>query len=31
MPRSDGNYRVDSSSAALAAYKQAGDMSFYKR
>jgi hypothetical protein len=31
MPRSAGNYRVDSSSAALAAYKQAGEMPFYKR
>ena len=31
MPRSTGNYRVDTSSAALAAYKQAGEMSFYKR
>ena len=26
-----GNYRVDSSSAALAAYKQAGETSFYMR
>jgi hypothetical protein len=31
MPRSDGNYRVDSSSAALAAYKQAGETAFYMR
>jgi hypothetical protein len=31
MPRGDGNYRVDSSSAALAAYKQAGETALYKR
>jgi hypothetical protein len=31
MPRSSGNYQVNTSSAALAAYKQAGDMSFYMR
>jgi hypothetical protein len=31
MPRGNDNYRVDSSSAALAAYKQAGETAFYKR
>jgi hypothetical protein len=31
VTRSEGNYRVDTSSASLSAYKQAGDMSFYGR
>jgi hypothetical protein len=31
VSRTEGNYRVDTSSSALAAYKQAGDMSFYGR
>jgi hypothetical protein len=31
VTRSEGDYKVDTSSAALTAYQQAGDMSFYGR
>jgi len=31
VSRTEGNYRVDTSSAALSAYKQAGGMRFYDR
>jgi hypothetical protein len=31
VSRPEGNYEVDTSSAALTAYRQAGDMPFYRR